>query len=76
MDEEAEYRKVAEYYERKPKATCPQCKSNEFSVPVAYGFPGDELLRLAEEGKVQLMGCVMSEEEPAGYCHKCDLLIP
>lgn len=77
MDEEAEYQKAYEYYERKPKATCPQCKSNEFTVPAIFGFPGEELIRLADEGKVQLMGCVAaSEEEPAGYCQKCETLIP
>ena len=76
MDEEAEYKKVAEYYESKPKATCPQCKSNEFTVPAIYGFPDEVLFRLADEGKIQLMGCVGPEEEPKGYCTKCDLLIP
>lgn len=62
--EEIQYKKLLEKYENQSKVICPKCQTNEFSIPVIYGKPGKEMIRLAEEGKVKLMGCCLSTIMP------------
>ena len=50
---------------------CPQCGSAEV-VPIIYGFPGPELAEESERGKVELGGCVVSDDDPRWCCKRCD----
>src|SRR3712207_1795449 len=49
---------------------CPQC-GREDSVPLRWGLPAGEGVRLAERGLVALGGCLVPEEEPAFSCRAC-----
>ncbi len=49
---------------------CPGCHSRRV-VPVAYGLPGDELMRAAQAGRIKLGGCVVWEDAPNWHCRAC-----
>jgi hypothetical protein len=49
---------------------CPQCGSEQ-TVPIVYGLPGDELLKEAEQGEVELGGCCMRGNDPNWVCREC-----
>jgi len=35
------------------------------TIPIAYGFPGDDLFEAAERGEIVLGGCVLSGDDPS-----------
>jgi hypothetical protein len=35
---------------------CPECGSNEYVVPIVYGYPSEELFEAADRGEVCLGG--------------------
>jgi len=37
-------------------------------VPIVYGMPGAETMKMAEQGLVHLAGCVVSDCDPRWYC--------
>ncbi len=43
-------------------------------IPMAYGMPGAETMKMAEKGLVHLGGCVVSECSPRWYCKKHDII--
>jgi hypothetical protein len=49
---------------------CPRC-GREDSVPLLYGLPGPDDLRLAERGEVALGGCLVAGKEAAFVCRTC-----
>ncbi len=52
------------------KHACPVCKKRNKVIPILYGYPSKGLLRDAENGKVILGGCVISECDPKWYCKR------
>lgn len=55
---------------KKNKRKCPRCGSIRI-VPIFYGLPGEEALRLIEERKAIMGGCVLSHESPRYACMDC-----
>jgi hypothetical protein len=51
---------------------CPECR-REDSVPLLWGLPDFEAMRLAERGQVALGGCMVMGENPAFACRSCGL---
>jgi hypothetical protein len=51
---------------------CPGC-GREDSVPLLWGLPDFETMRLAERGQVVLGGCMVMGEDPAFACRSCGL---
>lgn len=49
---------------------CPRCRSRRV-VPIAYGLPGDELMRAAQAGRIELGGCEVCEDAPNWHCRAC-----
>ena len=49
---------------------CPQCGS-ENVLPIAYGYPGEELREAALRGQVSLGGCVVTSSDPMHACRDC-----
>lgn len=49
---------------------CPKCKSENLA-PIKYGLPGPEMMREAQEGKIILGGCVVSDKSPKWACREC-----
>lgn len=52
-----------------PAPPCPACGA--ILVPIAYGYPDNDLMELAIEGRVQLGGCVIVGEDPTWACRDC-----
>ena len=48
-----------------------RCRCGATPIPIAYGFPGGELVEAVERGEVHLGGCVVSWKNPAWYCPSC-----
>jgi len=58
-----------EYFEELYKSKiCPLCHKTENVVRFVYGKPGKELIKLADEGKIKLAGCMLSNTSPKFYC--------
>ena len=53
----------------KPKI-CPKCGSGEI-VPIVYGYPLESLMEEAKQGKVELGGCCVSDNDPDFKCKSC-----
>jgi hypothetical protein len=51
---------------------CPRC-GREDSIPLLYGLPGADVIRLAERGLVALGGCLVMDAPAAFVCRSCDL---
>ena len=56
---------------KKYKAVCPNCKSNNV-VPIAYGYPGPEMIDELKEGKIHIGGCMIEEDSPDFHCNDCE----
>ena len=54
----------------KKDKTCPVCKKNDGVIQILYGLPGEELFNEAEQGKVKLGGCVVTNFDPHWYCKR------
>jgi hypothetical protein len=50
---------------------CPSCGSSSV-LRLIYGLPDEELRREAEDGKVALGGCSVSDNDPAWVCNECE----
>ena len=40
-------------------------------VPIAYGYPGLEMIQAEERGEIMLGGCTMDPGMPTGVCRDC-----
>lgn len=49
---------------------CPQCQSKKV-VPIIYGMPTQETFEEAEEGKLIIGGCCLSDDSPEWHCNDC-----
>ena len=49
---------------------CPKCGQLS-GVRIVYGYPSDELLKVAESGDVVLGGCVIWGDDPNFVCKMC-----
>ena len=49
---------------------CPKCGGTDY-IPIAYGRPTHEGLKLAREGKIILAGCVIRHNSKHRYCKQC-----
>lgn len=49
---------------------CPQCGSKNI-LRIIYGYPSQELLNAAKQGKVLLGGCVIYDSSPEYECKDC-----
>jgi hypothetical protein len=56
--------------QRKGPEPCPQCGSLDI-VPIMYGLPGPEAMEAAEQGKIALGGCCVSDHDPQKQCKAC-----
>jgi hypothetical protein len=59
--------------ERSRKKACPKCSNKDSVVEIVYGFPGSDLIEMAQRGEILLGGCCIFEDAPEYYCKKCDL---
>lgn len=55
----------------KKQRKCPQCQSKNV-VEILYGMPTKEAFDDAEEGKLLIGGCCISEDSPEWYCNDCE----
>lgn len=52
---------------------CPKCKSSDV-IPIMYGYPSQEAVEMAEQGKLKLGGCTVygiSGDMADRFCRKC-----
>jgi transposase-like protein len=49
---------------------CPRCRATK-RVRIVYGFPGRDLIRDFELGKVALGGCLVDPSNPRWKCALC-----
>ena len=56
--------------EQDQERLCPSCGASTF-LPIEYGLPGPDLIKEAEEGRVELGGCVIEEGSPRWSCEVC-----
>ncbi|SDL75580.1 Carboxypeptidase regulatory-like domain-containing protein [Salinimicrobium catena] len=49
---------------------CPVCNKKDEVIPVVYGMPTEKTMKKADQGKVKLGGCVVSDCEPKWYCKR------
>jgi len=50
---------------------CPYCGSNKLTL-IVYGYPGAEMWKQHEQGKIILGGCVIDDDCPTHYCNECE----
>ena len=58
---------------KRPKrspAPCPRCGGLDV-VRIVYGLPMQELVDLANQGKVALGGCIVTGNDPQKHCNAC-----
>lgn len=53
---------------------CPKCNSNRV-VNIVYGYPAPETFREAENGKIALGGCCITDDDPSWLCFECNVEI-
>lgn len=53
-----------------PRPPCPSCGHDRW-LPILFGFPTEEALRMARRGEVALGGCSIIDETPHVECARC-----
>ena len=74
VDEDREREKLRRWARRnRAKQPCPACGA-EKGLPIIWGMPGSPaIFELAEEGELEIGGCVVFEEPRARWhCASCD----
>jgi hypothetical protein len=61
---------VTKKRQRKPPESCPECGSLDI-IPIVYGYPGEEMMEAAKQGKIALGGCVIGGRDPQKRCKAC-----
>ena len=51
---------------------CPNCRSKNV-ISIIYGLPTEDIGKEAEEGKVKLGGCCVTDNDPEWYCKDCEI---
>ena len=49
---------------------CPKCNARD-SIPIAYGYPGPEMMEASRAGKIELGGCIVFPNQPNRSCRVC-----
>jgi len=49
---------------------CPKCSSKN-TCRIVWGYPSSNMMKLAQEGKVVLGGCIISDNDPMWHCLDC-----
>ena len=57
------------YYKSKILSCSAPCRGS--AIPVVYGLPGPELMKLSSLGLVHLAGCLVPQKKASHYCTKC-----
>ncbi len=55
----------------KKHPTCPSCDSKNVA-PIAFGYPGPEMMEEAQRGKIVLGGCCVTDDDPEWHCKDCE----
>ena len=55
---------------KKTKSQCPKCKSKKV-ISIVYGYPSAEMWKLSEEGKIEIGGCIVRNNNPNYFCKGC-----
>jgi len=50
---------------------CPKGHSEENIVRIVYGYPGPGMMEDAQNGLIQLGGCVITGNDPKWFCQMC-----
>jgi len=50
---------------------CPACQHSIVPIPIVHGYPSPGLFEDAEAGRVQLGGCVVTDDDPKWACPDC-----
>ena len=50
---------------------CPNCGSHK-TVLILYGYPTEGALGEAQQGKIELGGCVITGNDPKEHCTECN----
>src|SRR5690554_2209688 len=50
---------------------CPKCGSLNV-IKIMYGMPTNEAFLMAEEGKIKLGGCCITDSDPEYFCKDCE----
>lgn len=50
---------------------CPKCGSLSV-IKIIYGMPTHDAFLMAEEGKIKLGGCYITDSDPEYYCKNCE----
>jgi hypothetical protein len=61
-----------EHQDESTTPPCPHCGKTDKVVPIIYGYPGEDLFRDQQAGKVRLGGCCGSGDgkDPQWYCKR------
>ena len=61
-----------EHQDKPTTPPCPHCGKTDKVIPIIYGYPGEDLFRKQQAGKVRLGGCCVSEDgkDPEWYCKR------
>jgi hypothetical protein len=61
-----------EHQDKPTTPPCPQCGKTDKVIPIIYGYPGEDLFRDQQAGKVRLGGCCVSGDgkDPQWYCKR------
>ena len=62
--------KICNFNEDKKRPSCHICKERKNVIPYAYGLPTKNTMRLADEGKYKLGGCIVIQCRPQWFCKK------
>ncbi|MBM3896853.1 MAG: hypothetical protein FJ360_03860 [Thaumarchaeota archaeon] len=49
---------------------CTKCGSKN-TVRIVYGYPSEETLAAAKNGKLVLGGCIVGSNDPVWHCNEC-----
>ena len=49
---------------------CPDCGSDDVAT-IVYGHPDVSIMDDAQEGRIKLGGCCVTEDDPEWHCWKC-----
>jgi hypothetical protein len=49
---------------------CPKCNGKN-TCRIVWGYPSDNMMKLAEEGKIVLGGCIISDNDSMWHCIDC-----
>jgi hypothetical protein len=50
---------------------CPKCSSSKGVIKIVYGMPAPDIVDKAEDGKIMLGGCCVTDDDPDWHCKEC-----